>query len=61
MIGLLYMHFGVFEPLGLRLNLFNLTPWLLTLPVPVAVLGATACMIVRTLSGLDPVSIIERR
>jgi len=61
LIGLLYMRFGVFEPLGLRLNLFNLTPWLFTLPVPVAVLGATACMIVRTLSGLDPVSIIERR
>ncbi len=61
LIGLLYLHFRVFMPLGLRLDFFNLTPWLFTLPIPVAVLAVTAGTIARTLSKLDPVSIIERR
>jgi hypothetical protein len=61
LIGLLYLQFRVFVPLGLRLNLFNLTPWLFTLPIPVAVLAATGGTIARMLSRLDPVSIIERR
>ncbi len=61
LIGLLYLQFGVFKPLGLRLDFFNLTPWLFTLPIPVAVLGATTGTTARTLSKLDPVSIIERR
>ena len=61
LVGLLYLQFGVFAPLGLRLNFFNLTPWLFTLPIPVAVLAVTSVTIARTLSRLDPVSIIERR
>jgi ABC-type lipoprotein release transport system permease subunit len=61
LIGLLYLQHGVFKPLGLRLDFFNLTPWLFTLPIPVAVLAATTGTTVRTLSQLDPVSIIERR
>jgi ABC-type lipoprotein release transport system permease subunit len=59
--GLLYLRFGVFAPLGLTFNLFNLTPWLYTLPIPVAVLAVTGATTARTLSKLDPVSIIERR
>jgi cadmium resistance protein CadD (predicted permease) len=55
------LRFGVFTPLGLTLNLFNLTPWLFTLPIPVAVLAVTGATIARTLSKLDPVSIIERK
>jgi len=61
LMGLLSLQFGVFAPLGLRLNLLNLTPWLFTLPIPVAVLAATTGTTARTLSKLDPVSIIERR
>ena len=61
LIGLLYLQFRVFTPLGLKLNLFNPTPWLFTLPIPVAVLAATTGTVARTLSKLDPVSIIERR
>jgi hypothetical protein len=61
LIGLLALQFAVFAPLGLRLNFFNLTPWLFTLPVPVAVLAVTSGTIARTLAKLDPVSIIERR
>jgi hypothetical protein len=56
-----YLQFGLFAPLGLRLNFFNLTPWLFTLPIPVAVLFVSAGTMARTLSKLDPVSIIERR
>ena len=59
--GLLYMQFGVYAPLGLRLNLLNGTPWLFTLPIPAAVLAAATGTVARTLSRLDPVSIIERR
>ena len=61
LIGLLYLQFGMFGPLGLRLNFLNLTPWLFTLPIPVAVLAVTGCTLARTLSKLDAVSIIERR
>jgi ABC-type lipoprotein release transport system permease subunit len=61
MTGLLYLRFGVFAPQGLTFNLFNLTPWLYTLPIPVAVLAVTGGTIARTLSKLDPISIIERR
>jgi ABC-type lipoprotein release transport system permease subunit len=61
LIGLLYLQFRVFEPLGLRLNFFNLTPWLYTLPIPIAVLAVTGGTIAWTLSKLDPVSIIEKR
>jgi ABC-type lipoprotein release transport system permease subunit len=61
LIGLLYLQFRVFMPLGLKLDFFNLTPWLFTLPIPVAVLAVTAGTVARTLSKLDPVSIIERR
>jgi ABC-type lipoprotein release transport system permease subunit len=61
LIELLYLRFVLFGPMGLRLDPFNLTPWLFTLPIPVAVLTVTAATIARTLSKLDPVSIIERR
>ena len=61
LMGLFYLQFGVFAPRGLKLNLFNLTPWLFTLPIPVAVLVVVTGTIARTLSKLDPVSIIERR
>lgn len=59
--GLLWLRFGVFTPLGLTLDLFNPTPWLLTMPIPIAVLSVSAGTIAWTLSKLDPVSIIERR
>jgi ABC-type lipoprotein release transport system permease subunit len=61
LIGLLVLQFRVFAPLGLRLDFFNLTPWLFTLPIPVAVLLATTGTVARLLTRLDPVSIIERR
>ncbi|MDY7078990.1 MAG: ABC transporter permease [Chloroflexota bacterium] len=61
LIGLLYLQFGMFAPLGLRLDFFNLTPWLFTLPIPIAVLAVTSGTVARTLSKLDPVSIIERQ
>jgi len=61
LIGLLSLQFGAFAPLGLKLNLLNLTPWLYTLPIPIAVLAVTSGTMGWTLSKLDPVSIIERR
>jgi ABC-type lipoprotein release transport system permease subunit len=61
LIGLLYLQFRVFAPLGLRLDFFNLTPWLFTLPIPGAVLAVATGTLAWTLSRLDPVSIIERR
>jgi len=59
--ALLFLQFGVYRPLGFSLDPFNPTPWLLTLPIPLAVLAVTAGTVACTLSRLDPVSIIERR
>jgi ABC-type lipoprotein release transport system permease subunit len=59
--GLLYLRFGLFASLGLTFSLFNITPWLYTLPIPVAILAVTMGTTAWTLSKLDPVSIIERR
>ncbi len=58
---LLYLRFVLYAPAGMTLNLFNPVPWLYTLPIPLAVMVASAGTIAWTLSRLDPVSIIERR
>jgi ABC-type antimicrobial peptide transport system permease subunit len=60
-IGLLVMQHLVYAPRGLTLDFFSRTPWLLTLPIPLAVVIASAGTIAWVLSRLDPVSIIERR
>jgi ABC-type antimicrobial peptide transport system permease subunit len=60
-IGLIYAQANVYAPVGLNMNLFNLTPWLFTLPIPLAVVAASAGTITRMLTQLDPVSIAERR
>jgi ABC-type lipoprotein release transport system permease subunit len=51
----------VYAPMGLRLDYLNLSPWLFTLPIPLAVVAASLGTIARVLSRIDPVSIIERR
>ncbi len=51
----------VYAPKGMSLDPTNTIPWLFTLPIPLAVLAASAGTIAWTLSRLDPVSIIERR
>ena len=61
MAGLLGLRLGVFTPLGLSFDVFRLTPWLYTLPIPVAVLVIAAGATAWTLSRIDAVSIIERR
>jgi ABC-type lipoprotein release transport system permease subunit len=60
-ITLAYLQYSLYAPAGLRLNFFNPTPWLFTLPIPVAVLTASTAAIAWALSRLDPVAIIERR
>jgi ABC-type lipoprotein release transport system permease subunit len=51
----------VYVPRGMSLDLTNPTPWLFTLPIPVAVVAASAGTIWWALSRLDPVAVIERR
>ncbi len=60
-VVLLGLQHALYVPLGLELDLLNLTPWFYTLPVPVAVLAVTSGTIAWTLSKLDPVGTIERR
>ena len=60
-IGLLGMQSLVYDPRGLTLDFFSLVPWLLTMPLPLAVVAASAGTIAWTLSRLDPVAVIERR
>ncbi len=59
--GLLYFQAQVYAPLGTSVDLTNLTPWLFTLPIPIAVVVASAGTIGWILRRLDPVAIIERR
>jgi ABC-type lipoprotein release transport system permease subunit len=61
LIAMLALRYGLYEPRGLTFDLFNLTPWLYTLPIPLIVLAITAGSTARTLSKLDPITIIERR
>jgi len=58
---LLYLQYGMYVPVGLKLNFFNPIPWLYTLPVPAAVFVVSAGTIAWMLSRLDAVAIIERR
>jgi ABC-type lipoprotein release transport system permease subunit len=60
-IGLFCAQAIAYRPLGLSLDFGNPTPWLFTLPIPLAVVAASAGTIAWTLSRLDPVTIIERR
>jgi ABC-type lipoprotein release transport system permease subunit len=59
--GMLVLQVVVFRPRGLTFGILNLTPWLYTLPIPIAAFAATTGTTARTLSRLDPVSIVERR
>jgi ABC-type antimicrobial peptide transport system permease subunit len=60
-IGLFGMQGLVYAPRGLTLDFFSPTPWLLTLPIPLAVIAASTGTIGHMLRKLDPVAIIERR
>ncbi len=59
--SMLYFQAQVYTQIGLSLNLYNLWPWLFTLPIPVAVVAASAGTVAWTLSRLDPVAVVERR
>jgi hypothetical protein len=61
LLGMVGLRCGLFAPPGLTFSLANFTPWLYTLPIPMAVLAVTTGTTARTLSRLDPVSLIERR
>jgi hypothetical protein len=59
--GLLAAQDAIYAPRGLSLDLGNLTPWLFTLPIPLAVVAASTGLVTRMLRKLDAVSIVERR
>jgi predicted lysophospholipase L1 biosynthesis ABC-type transport system permease subunit len=60
-IGLLGVQHLIYGPRGLTIDFFNPAPWLLTLPIPLAVVLASVGTIRWMLSRLDPVAIIEQR
>jgi ABC-type lipoprotein release transport system permease subunit len=60
-IGLILAQVYIYAGEGVSVDFSNPTPWLFTLPIPLTIVAASAGMIARTLSKLDPVSIIERR
>jgi ABC-type lipoprotein release transport system permease subunit len=59
--GLILAQVKIYVPRGMSLDFSNLAPWLFTLPIPLAVVAASAGVVVWMLSRLDPVSIIDRR
>jgi len=60
LIAMLVLRSAVFTPLGLTYNLFDLTAWLYTLPIPFLVIFVTSITTGKIFSGFDPVSIIAR-
>ncbi|MGD8455257.1 MAG: ABC transporter permease [Anaerolineales bacterium] len=60
-LAMLYLRFGIFEPIGLSFNLLKITPWLYTLPIPLIVLAVTGVSTARIISKSDPISIIEKQ
>ena len=60
-IGLLIIQRLVYAPRSLTLDFFSPVPWLLTIPVPLAVVLASLGTIALMLHRLDPLAIIERR
>lgn len=61
LLGLLMAQQIIYIPLGLKAEIGNPTPWLFTLPIPIAVVLVSTATIGRMLRKLDPVAIIERR
>ena len=59
--GLLLAQARIYAPRGLTIDFLSPVPWLSTLPIPLAVITASAGIIAWMLSRLDPVAIIERR
>ena len=59
--SLLTVQHAVYAPRGLSLNLANLLPWLFTLPIPLAVVIASAGTISHMLAKFDAVSVVEGR
>ncbi len=60
-IALLCIQLVVYAPRGIGLNLLNPIPWLFMVPIPLAVILASAGTIAQVLRRLDPVAVIERR
>lgn len=58
---LLCIQVTVYAPKGIGLNLLNPIPWLFMVPIPLAVILASAGTIAQALRRLDPVAVIERR
>jgi ABC-type antimicrobial peptide transport system permease subunit len=59
--GMLYVQSSIYAPRGMSVNLYNPWPWLFTLPIPAAIVAASAGTIAWMLSRLDPVAVIETR
>ena len=60
-IGLFIMQQFFYAPRGLTMNIFNLTPWLLTLAIPLALFVSSVGEVAWMMRKLDPVAIVERR
>ena len=60
-VGLLAAQNLVYGPRSLTIDMFNLTPWLLTMSLPLTVVLISTGTIAWMLSRLDSVSIVERR
>jgi ABC-type lipoprotein release transport system permease subunit len=59
--GLLLAQANIYTPKGLTIDFLSPVPWLFTLPIPLAVVAASAGTIGWMLKRLDPVSVIEGR
>jgi ABC-type lipoprotein release transport system permease subunit len=61
MLGVFWVQANILTPVGMDIDISNLTPWLFTLPIPLAVVAASVGTVAWALARLDPVAVIERR
>ncbi len=61
LLGLILLQVFVYTPMGLNVDMGNITPWLFTLPIPLAVVIVSVGSIGNMLFKLDPVSIVEMK
>jgi len=61
MIGVFWVQTNILAPVGMNIDISNGTPWLFTLPIPMAIIAASVGTVAWALRRLDPVALIERR
>lgn len=61
LLGLVLAQIFIYIPVGVNVDMSNITPWLFTLPIPLAVVIVNVGTISSMLMKLDPVAVVEMK